>query len=252
MDLMDSLQVLLRWTHVFGGIIWIGFLFFFGFVFSPSMAELGPEVRNSVYGAFMGRTTRWIRPSTLVTYITGLVLLGTVFHGGGLMFESGHGWGPWSGIAALLPFILFVPYDLLAKSKVGANLPAMGIAFVLISMAYLLFMTDIAGMTYRASMIHLGFFYGTIMAANVFMRVLPVQRRVLAAMSENRPPDPSDLLSTQSRAKHNVYLTIPLVWTMLNQHTVVPGASSPLWFLGVLFASILFVMYLYKPASPRT
>jgi uncharacterized membrane protein len=251
MDILDAGYILLRWIHVFAGIIWIGFLFFFGFIMGPAIAEMGPENSKPVYPSFMGRTTRWIRVTVYATYISGLILLGAIFHGGGMMFEQGSGWGPVSGTMALLPFLLFLPYDMLSKSSLGKNMMFMGIAFIGGSMLFMYAMTDIAGMTYRAAMIHMGLFYGTVMAANVFMRVLPAQRRILAAMKENTAPDPLDVASTQLRAKHNMYFSLPLIWTMMNQHTVTLGGSSPLWFLGVLVVSTGFIAYLYKGSAPK-
>ncbi len=251
MEVMDIVTVFLRWIHVFGGIIWIGFLFFFGFIFSPAVMQMTPEARGPVYTSIITRTVRWIRPVTGLTYLTGILLLGIVFHMGGVMFETGYGWGAAAGIASLLAFLLFLPYDMIARTSVGMKMGAMGVVMVVGSMAYLYLMTDVAGMTYRSSMIHIGVLYGTILAANVFMRVLPAQRRMLAAMQKGEAPDPNDMTAAQTRAKHNIYLSIPLVWTMLNQHTVVPGASSHLWFLGVLVLSILLVSYLYRPA-PQT
>lgn len=251
MEIMDTVSVALRLMHVFGGILWIGFLFFFGFIFSPALMDMTLEVRGAVYPLIMKRVTRWIHATTGLTYLTGLILLGLVFHGGGLMFESGYGWGPFAGLAALLPFLLFIPYELTARSPMGARMAFMGAGLLLVSIGYVMFMTDVVGMTYRASMIHVGVFYGTVMAANVFMRVLPAQKRILAAMAEGKAPDPAELASVQTRAKHNAYLAIPLVWTMLNQHTVIPGASSPVWFALVLVLSLGFVMYLYKPSVSK-
>ena len=251
MEIMDIVGVVLRFSHVIAGILWIGFLFFFGFIFTPSMAEMSPDVRGTVTHAVVSRATRWIHVVTGLTYLTGLVLLGLVFHGGGLMFENGFGWGPLAGIAALLPFLLFMPYELIARSALGTRMVVMGAGLVIVSIAYDMFMSEMAGMTYRASMIHIGVFYGTIMAANVFMRVLPAQKRMLAAIADGRAPDPSDMASFQTRAKHNAFLSLPLVWTMLNQHTVVPGASSPLWFIAVLVLSLGFVTYLYRPSPQK-
>ena len=41
----------------------------------------------------------------------------------------------------------------------------------------------------RAAYIHVGAMFGTIMAANVWMHILPAQKKMIAAIKEGRKPD---------------------------------------------------------------
>jgi len=68
--------------------------------------------------------------------------------------------------------------------------------------------------------------FGTIMVGNVWMRIWPAQKKVIAAVKEGTLPDAALAAQTAQRSRHNTYLSVPLVWTMINAHTVVPGADS--------------------------
>ncbi len=62
----------LRWLHFIFGIIWIGLLYFFNFVLTPSMRALEPGVRVKVYPVLMSRAMAWFRWSALVTVLMGM------------------------------------------------------------------------------------------------------------------------------------------------------------------------------------
>src|SRR3984893_16711395 len=62
----------LRWLHFIFGIIWIGLLYFFNLVGTPSMKALEPGVRVKVYPVLMARAMAWFRWSALVTVIVGM------------------------------------------------------------------------------------------------------------------------------------------------------------------------------------
>ena len=59
------------------------------------------------------------------------------------------------------------------------------------------------------------------MAFNVWFRIWPAQQRIITAIKEGQAPDGADVALAGLRSKHNTYMSIPLIWTMINQHTVV-------------------------------
>ncbi|MGI8898458.1 MAG: urate hydroxylase PuuD, partial [Pyrinomonadaceae bacterium] len=75
----------------------------------------------------------------------------------------------------------------------------------------------------RAAYIHVGAMFGTIMAANVWMHILPAQKKMIAAIKEGRKPD--DALSAQAklRSKQNTFMAVPVVFLMISNHF--PGIS---------------------------
>ena len=62
----------LRWLHFIFGIVWIGLLYFFNFVLTPSMQALEPGVRVKAYAALMSRAMAWFRWSALITVLAGM------------------------------------------------------------------------------------------------------------------------------------------------------------------------------------
>src|SRR4029450_4926967 len=69
-------------------------------------------------------------------------------------------------------------------------------------LCYLLVVAAAYGLTHllsgRAAYIHLGTMFGTLMAANVWLRILPAQRRMIAAVPTGARPDPA----LAARARH--------------------------------------------------
>lgn len=65
-------EIVLRWIHFVSGIIWIGLLYFFNLVGTPTMKSLDDATRNKVYPALMSRAMVWFRWSALVTVLVGL------------------------------------------------------------------------------------------------------------------------------------------------------------------------------------
>ena len=73
-------------------------------------------------------------------------------------------------------------------------------------------------MSGRAAYIHVGAVIGTIMAANVWMRILPAQRKILAAVRDGAVPDPALSSTGPLRSRQNSFLVLPLVAIMTSNH----------------------------------
>jgi uncharacterized membrane protein len=79
--------IVLRWLHFIFGIIWIGLLYFFNLVGTPTMTQLEPAVRVKIYPRLMSRAMAWFRWSALITVVVGVRyffhLLSVDAHNGG-------------------------------------------------------------------------------------------------------------------------------------------------------------------------
>src|SRR5204862_5598797 len=75
----------------------------------------------------------------------------------------------------------------------------------------------------RAAYIHLGAIFGTIMAANVWIHILPAQKRMIAALNEGRKPDERLSAQAKLRSKQNTFMAVPVVFIMISNHF--PGVS---------------------------
>ncbi len=69
------LSVLMRGSHVLAGITWIGLLYFFNFVQTPTMPQLTDGARSEVLRKLSLRALWWFRWAALLTFLFGILLL---------------------------------------------------------------------------------------------------------------------------------------------------------------------------------
>jgi uncharacterized membrane protein len=201
---------------VFAGIIWIGMLYFFNFVNGPFQATMDGDTKKKVNPEMMPRALYWFRWGAFWTWITGVLLLMLVFYHGKIAVEPEVGWTPLTLGLLVLVFIAPFLYDPLAKSIKDPKVFGT-VAFVLLFIV--ICMMHWSGYTYRGYNIHFATMLGTIMAFNVWFRIWPAQQKILRAVKEGTAPDAALVALAGSRSRHNTYMSVPLVWGMLNAHT---------------------------------
>jgi uncharacterized membrane protein len=172
-----------------------------------------------------------------------------VFYNGGLMFEQGIMWSVGSSIMLAVVFLIFPVYDMLAKSSLGKDIKVFGALSFVIVIAIVYLLIQFGNFSYRAYVIHTGAMFGTIMAANVWMRIWPGQRRVLDALKQGAAPDVAIVAQVGQRSRHNTYLSVPLVWAMINAHTAVPAANSWLYLIGSIVVGWVVVSLVYDKSA---
>jgi uncharacterized membrane protein len=74
-DPFGPLSVLLRGSHILVGITWIGLLYFFNFVQTPTMPQLTDGARSEVLRKLSLRALWWFRWAALLTFLFGILLL---------------------------------------------------------------------------------------------------------------------------------------------------------------------------------
>lgn len=194
----------------------------------------------------LSRKLHWFRWEAGTTWLSGMALLLLLFYiggGSGLVdpdvrdsfIESLKGFGAGSlaaflaahyeGFAIVLGlFLIFLAgfiYDMMMLSPLGRNEKAFAVV------AYLLLVGMAFGLTRvlsaRAAYIHIGAMMGTIMAANVWMHILPAQKKMIAAIKEGRKPDDALSAKAKLRSKQNTFMAVPVVFIMLSSHF--PGVT---------------------------
>ena len=247
MDAMELLQALFRWIHIVAGIVWIGYLYFFNFANGPFEGTLDADSKKKVVPQLRPRALYWFRWGAAWTWITGVLLVLLVFYHGQLMFDMGGTWSPMAFVMVAVTFLAFAVYDPLASQEFAKNNKQMaGVAFVLVILVVLGY--QVAGFSYRAYVIHTGAMFGTLMAANVWMRIWPAQKLIITAIRDGQAPPADKVAMAGQRSRHNTYMSVPLVWMMINSHTTVPFASTYLWLLFVVGIGWGATMWLYKKA----
>ena len=66
----------MRWLHIGSGVMWIGLLWYFNFVQTPSMPKIPDEQKPAISKVIAPEALFWFRWSALATVVTGLLLAG--------------------------------------------------------------------------------------------------------------------------------------------------------------------------------
>ena len=239
----DVIQSLTRWIHIVAGVIWIGHLYFFNFVNAQFAPTMDGETKKKVVPELMPRALYFFRWGAAFTWVTGVLLLMLVFYHGHIMFDLGGGWGPLSILALVLVFGAPFIYDPLYKT-VLTDPKAGFIGGLVISAAFVIFMAWVANFSYRAYTIHLGAMFGTLMAFNVWFRIWPSQQQIIRATKEGAAPDAKLVALAGLRSKDNTYMSVPLIFTMMNAHAA--WAASPITISLIVLVGWGCVYWLYE------
>ena len=253
MDYTELLSVLSRWLHVAAGVLWIGILYWFNFVGIPFTATMDGDTKKKVIPELAPRALYFFRWAAVYTWVTGVLLSGFVYYMGGQMFEQGVTWSVGSYVMLAVTFLMFPVYDAVAKN-LGKDIRVFGaVGFVIVALVTYL-MVDFAHFSYRAYVIHVGMMFGTLMAANVWMRIWPSQKKIITATKEGTAPDAALVALAGQRSRHNTYMSVPLLWTMINMHTSLAASGLfglPNWInlLVVMILGWLLVSWMYDKSS---
>jgi len=192
----EWLSLFFRWFHVIAAIAWIGASFYFVWLDnslqSPSMWKQDRGVSGDLW-AFHGggiyeeskyrlapkempTTLHWFKWEAYVTWITGSVLLCIIYYfNADLYLVSDHKWirSPSLGILASLLFLFtgVMVYEILFKLLYGRK----NQVFALTISLYIAVACFISVNLFndRAAFLHVGAMIASIMAANVFLGIIP-------------------------------------------------------------------------------
>jgi uncharacterized membrane protein len=272
LHLHDWMNLLTRWTHLITGIAWIGSSFYFMWLDShlTPPETLKPDVEGELWmthsGGFylverkriaaggMPKTLHWFKYEALFTLISGLFLLGIVYYlnaGAYLVDPAISAISPAAAMALSVSILIgsWFIYDSLWQSPLGKKFPnaATAISLFLAAGAAVGFCHYLSG---RAAFIHVGAMFGTIMVANVWVRILPAQQKMIDATDQGRTPDYSLSAQAKRRSVHNSYMTFPVLFMMLSNHYAITYGHSKNWVILILLiflgAAIRHVMLARK------
>lgn len=235
--LMEWLNLIFRWIHVFAGIMWVGQTYYFTWL-DGRFAEEEARARGSNSGRvwmvhsggfyvvekqkgveLLPQRLHWFRWEAAITWLSGFALLTVVYYMGGAMVDDTVAdikvWTA-TGIGLGTLVVGWAVYDLLWASPLAKREgAAVAISFALLVAVSYGLCNVLSG---RAAYMHVGALLGTIMTANVWMRILPAQRRMIAAAREGGTWGPTDSARARQRSKHNAFMAVPVTFIMVSNH----------------------------------
>jgi uncharacterized membrane protein len=226
---------------VFAGIMWVGSTYYFTWLDArmteeeKALGATGATDPAQVWMVHSGgfyvvekrktpdlasRTLHWFRWEAATTWLSGMALLIVVYYlGGGALIDRDVldiSLAGAIGIGVAVLVVGWIVYDWLMISPLGKNEKAFAVV------AYLLIVALAYGLTRvlsgRGAYIHFGAMFGTIMAANVWMRILPAQRKMIAALKDGRQPNQALAAQAKLRSKQNTFMAVPVVFIMISNH----------------------------------
>lgn len=245
-NVSEWLNLIVRWVHVFAGILWIGQTYYFTWLDGRFTAEEEAGTRENAAaqvwmvhsGGFYAvakqkipkmipETLHWFRWEAAVTWLSGMVLLTLVYYMGGVLLDDSVariqlGTGIAIGLALLV--VAWLVYDLMVQSPIGSSETTFAAVSFILLVGIAFGLTRL--LSGRAAYMHIGAMLGTLMAANVWMRILPAQRRMVAALTQGKDPDAALAAGAKLRSKHNTYMVVPVVFIMLSNHFPVATYGS--------------------------
>lgn len=265
-DLTEWLNLALRWLHLTTGIAWIGSSFYFiwldAHLTQPEQGEASGELWAVHGGGFyhnqkyqvapsrMPDRLHWFKWEAYWTWISGFSLLVLVYYIGAKSFLIDPARTPLSqgaaiGIGLASLGLSWLSYDLLCRSPLRDNNKLIGAIWFAWLFAAEILLNHL--FTARGAYLHIGAIMGTAMVANVFVVIIPNQRKVVADLIAGRTPDPALGKAAKQRSLHNNYMTLPVLFIMISHHyPMTYGADRPWLVLALLGATGVAIRHVFN------
>jgi uncharacterized membrane protein len=250
--LTDWGSLIFRWLHIVAAIAWIGSSFYF--IHLDLSLKPGGDLPDGVQGGAwqvhgggfyriikylvapkaMPDELTWFKWEAYTTWLSGFVLMVIVYYLDAELFlidKSVFDLTPLQ--AASFSFgslvIAWLLYDAACKSGLAKHeLPlSVGGYLFLVGLTYA-FTHVLSG---RGALNQIGAIIGTIMVANVFLIIIPNQKKIVAALLAGQSPDPALGKAGKLRSVHNNYLTLPVIALMMSNHYPLIFATRFNWLI---------------------
>jgi uncharacterized membrane protein len=257
--LLEWLSAMVRWLHVIAGIAWIGSSFYFIHLDLSLVGRPGlpPGVKGEAWqvhgGGFYHMLKYTVAPERLpdhltwfkweayTTWLSGFALLVIVYYLGADMYLIDKTvFDMTAPTAAAIAFATLVVSWLVYEGLCRSPLAKHEVALSLTGYVYLVGLTYLFTHVFsgRGALNQIGAIIGTIMVANVFLIIIPNQKKMVAAMLAGKEPEARLGEEGKTRSVHNNYLTLPVVFLMLSCHYPLVFATRYNW---VIVAILLVI-----------
>jgi uncharacterized membrane protein len=257
------------------GIAWIGSSFYFIWLDSAFVPPETPK-RNvdgelfMVHGGFyyqvekrkifpgeLPKVLHWFKWEATLTWMTGFMLLIAVYYLNGasllvdeqiMKLSQGEAIALSLGLAASAWFI----YDFIWHRIPGKAFNVVASLALLVLIIYI----NTHAFSGRGAFIQTGFMMGSMMLLNVWVRILPGQKKMVTDAQAGNVPDYSFSAKAKVRSVHNTYFIFPVLFIMLSNHYSVvyshPQNALLLILLSVSGAMVRHAMVTKNPVERFT
>ena len=265
--IVDWLNLLVRWLHLIAGIAWIGASFYFVWLdnsLEPSPAGGNARVFGELWSVHGGgfyhnekfllgpeklpATLHWFKWEAYTTWLSGMALLAIVYWWGArtyLIDPHVADVSPGMAIALSAGSLVagWLVYDALCR-LVRSELALGAIVYLMLVAAAFAFQAVFSA---RAAYVQVGAIIGTIMVGNVFLVIIPGQRRMVDAIRGGGTPDPEPGRRGKQRSVHNNYFTLPVLFIMVSNHSPFTYGHRHGWFvLAVIMAAGVLIRHFFN------
>ncbi|MEN9433681.1 MAG: hypothetical protein RLZZ422_1270 [Pseudomonadota bacterium] len=262
--LYEWLNYGVRFLHLITGIAWIGASFYFVWLDNslrePPSWKKDKGIKGDLWaihgGGFyevakyslrpeeMPKTLHWFKWEAYTTGLTGFLLLTLMYYIGASSYTidpAKMALTQWQaigiGVGAIALFI--ITYEVLCRTPLVEKGLYFGLTLLAILTVFAYILDQI--ISSRAMYIHIGAMLGLAMVFNVFTTIMPSQRKMVAAVSQNEQPNPLWGHRAKLRSVHNNYATLPVLLIMISNHYPITYGNPYGWF--ILIALIAITAY---------
>ena len=258
---LDWLALVARWFHLTAGIAWIGASFYFVWLDDHlerrvDVAQRARGVDGELWavhgGGFyhnekfltgpagepLSERLHWFYWEAYSTWFSGLAMLALVYWANASTFmidPAVRALTPAAaiGISAASLVAGWLVYDGLCRSALGKSLRLFGVVWFLLLTAAAYGLTRI--FSDLGAFMHVGAIIGTVMVANVFLIIIPNQKKLVAQVLAGETPDASLGKRSKQRSVHNNYMTLPVLFIMISNHypMIYAARFNWLWLAGL-------------------
>ena len=237
--LTEWASLMFRWLHVVAAMGWIGSSFYF--IHLDLSLKPGHDLPAGVQGeawqvhgggfyrivkylvapATMPDELTWFKWEAYTTWLSGFALMVVVYYLDAELFlvdKSVLDLTPLQ--AGLFSFASLALAWLLYEAACRTGLARHELAFACGGYVFLVALTYAFThvLSGRGAFNQIGALIGTIMVANVFLVIIPNQKKIVAALLAGQSPDPKLGKAGKERSVHNNYLTLPVIVLMISNH----------------------------------
>ena len=235
--LLVWLGLALKLLHIIAGIAWIGASFYFNWL-ENKLDRLNnrDEIAGNLWAVHGGgfyhlekykkypqtlpEPLHWFKWEAYVTWLSGISLLSVVYYFNAssrlLSSDSSLSASYAVGLSLLGLLLFWLIYDLLCKSKlVTKSAIFLTIIFIVIAF-FAYFYSNIFNP--KAVYMQIGSMIGTVMVANVFFVIIPVQKKLVDACENSTEVSLELGKIGYLRSRHNNYFTLPVLFMMISGH----------------------------------